>query len=447
MIKIKRGLNLPIDGTPEQKVEDGRPVRSVALMGDDYVGMKPTMNVQVGDRVKLGDPLFSDKKTPGVQFTAPACGVVSAINRGHRRTLESVVIDIEGDEERTFSAYSADQLSELARAQVKALLVESGLWTALRTRPYDRIPAVEGEPHSIFVCAMDTNPLAADPEVIIATRADEFANGLRALSRLTDGSVFAGKAVGSEIPTDGLTSVRLEEFRGPHPAGLVGTHIHFLDPVGPSKTVWHVGYQDVIAIGHLFATGRILTERVVAVGGPPVRHPRLLRVRLGANTDEVLAGEIPDGDLRVVSGSLLSGHIADGPKAFLGRYHHQISVLREGREKELFGWLKPGKDCFSASKAYTSHFKSGRRFDFTTNTNGSERAMVPIGIYERVMPLDILPTQLLRSLIVMDTDSAQELGCLELSEEDLALCTFVCPGKYEYGPILRENLTKIEKEG
>ncbi len=447
MIAIKKGLNLPIEGAPAQVIEDARAVRSVALVGGDYVDMKPTMQVQVGDRVKLGQVLFSDKKTPGVHFTSPASGVVSAINRGHRRVLLSVVIDVEGDEEESFDSFSAEEIGGLDREKLKELLVASGFWTALRTRPYEKVPSPDSEAHSIFVTAIDTNPLAADPQLIVSSRKDEFVHGLRALAKLTDGEVFVCKAVGSSVPGEGSSSVRVEEFEGPHPAGLVGTHVHHLDPVGPGKKIWHLGYQDVIGIGHLLTTGRILTERIVAIGGPVVRNPRLLRTRMGASTDELLAGEIPDGDLRVISGSVYNGHIADAEKAFLGRYHTQISVIKEGREKDLFGWMSPGRNKFSVTKAYTSHINKGQRFDFTTTTNGSERAMVPIGLYERVMPLDVLPTQLLRALVVMDTDAAQRLGCLELAEEDLALCTFVCPGKYEYGPILRENLSKIQKEG
>jgi Na+-transporting NADH:ubiquinone oxidoreductase subunit A len=251
------------------------------------------------------------------------------------------------------------------------------------------------------------------------------------------------------MPLPETEQIRVHTFAGPHPAGLVGTHIHFLDPVSATKTVWHLGYQDVIAIGKLFTTGRLWTERIIALGGPPVLKPRLLRTRLGASTGDLLRDELQDVECRAISGSIFSGRRAVGWGSYLGRYHTQLSVLAEGREREFFGWLRMGgKNKFSILNVFFSNFSSNNEsLVLTTNQNGSPRAMVPIGNYEQIMPLDILPTQLLRSLLVGDTEMAQALGCLELDEEDLALCSFACVGKYDYGPVLRTNLTQIEKEG
>lgn len=445
MIKIKRGLDLPITGAPAQRIEAGRPVRSVAVVGFDYHGMKPTMQVQVGDRVKLGQPLFADKKTAGVVYTAPAAGVISAIHRGEKRVLQSVVIDIEGSEQETFTRYKADALASLSDAQVRENLLASGLWTALRTRPFSKVPAADAQPSSIFVTAIDTHPLAADPAVVIAEQAEAFTQGLQVLTRMAP--LFLCKAAGVSLPGETLAGVRSESFAGPHPAGLAGTHIHFLDPVNATKSVWTIGYQDVIAIGKLFTTGELHVERVVALAGPVVEKPRLVRTRLGANLLELTAGELQAGNHRIISGSVFGGRTAQGAMAFLGRYHQQVSCLREGNDREMMHYLRAGVNKHSVLSIFVSKLASGRLFDFTTTTNGSPRAMVPVGNYEKVMPLDILPTQLLRYLIVGDTEMAQKLGCLELDEEDLALCTYVCAGKYEYGPILRDNLTRIEKEG
>lgn len=447
MIKIRRGLDLPISGAPEQAISDGSRVRSVAVIGFDYHGMKPTMAVQAGDRVKLGQLLFIDKKTEGVRFTAPAAGVVSAINRGEGRVLQSVVIDIEGDEAETFVSYAPSQLGGLSFEEVRDNLNNAGLWTALRTRPFSKSPALDSRPHAIFVTAMDTNPLAANPELIIREHAEDFANGVTVLSRLTEGKVYVCKAGGADIPAPASSQVVVSEFSGPHPAGNAGTHIHILDPVSLSRVAWSIGYQDVIAIGKLFTSGRLYNERVVSLAGPQVEKPRLVRTLLGADLQQLTAGELKAGDNRIISGSVFGGRNAAGPVSYLGRFHNQVSVLLEGRERPMLHYLRPGFDFFSVMGIYVSKLFSGKKFSFTTTTGGSERAMVPVGSYERVMPLDILPTHLLRSLIVSDTDTAQQLGCLELDEEDLALCTFVCPGKYEYGPILRDNLTLIEKEG
>lgn len=448
MIKIRKGLDLPITGAPRQEIEEGHQVRSVAVLGGDYVGMKPTMEVREGDVVKKGQVLFSDKKTEGVKYTAPAAGKVIAVNRGHKRVLQSVVIEVaDQEDEVTFTSYSADQLSGLDRAAVQQQLVDSGEWTLLRTRPFGKVPALDSTPNSIFVSILDTNPLAMEPAVVIKENEQAFRAGLTVLSRLTDGPVWVCRGPKTDLPSFAGGQVREETFAGKHPAGNVGTQIHFLDPVSMNKAVWSLGYQDVIAIGKLFTEGKISSERVVALCGPQAKTPRLMRTRVGASVDDFTQGELKSGDNRLVSGSALSGHNARGPLAWLNRTANQLTALREGHERELLGYISPGVNRFSLMNIYLSKLMPGKRFNFTTTTNGSERAMVPVGAYEEVMPLDILPTQLLRSLIVGDTDSAVALGALELLEEDLALCTFVCPGKYEYGPILRDNLTTIEAEG
>lgn len=451
MIKITRGLDIPLLGAPEQQITDARRVRSVALLGHDYVGMKPTMAVREGEHVKLGQPLFEDKKTPGVIYTAPGSGVVREINRGDRRVFLSLVIDLDetNEEQVEFARYDAAQFASLEREKVVANLVSSGLWTALRTRPFSKVPAPDARPHSLFVNAMDTNPLAADPEVVARQSGDDFINGINILSRLTNGTLFVCRRAGSFAGLEDhkfAANVKVETFAGPHPSGLTGTHIHHLDPVSLKKQVWSIDYQDAIAVGKLFSTGRLSVERVIALAGPQVDKPRLLRTRLGASIEELCAGELKAGENRIISGSVLSGRTAHGVENYLGRYHLQLSVLLEGRERVLLGYLSPGTEKHSALGIYLSSLFKGRKFALNTSTNGSPRAMVPVGSYERVMPLDILPTQLLRALIVGDIEVVQSLGGLELDEEDLALCTYVCPGKYEYGPILRDNLTRIEKE-
>lgn len=449
MIEVKRGLDLPITGAPEQRIEDARPVRHVAVLGTDYVGMKPTMEVREGDRVKLGQLLFTDKKIDGIRFTAPAAGEVVAINRGEKRRLLSVVIKVdEGSEEsETFTAHGADALERLDRQAVVEQLNGAGLWTALRTRPFSRTPALDATPADIFVTAIDTHPLSADPALIINEQPEAFEQGLRVLTRLTEGKVYLCTAPDAQVPGGDVDGVRVESFRGPHPAGLVGTHIHYLSPVGLHKQVWHIGYQDVIAFGKLFVEGKLDTARVVAVAGPRAENPRLLRTRVGASTEELLAGEVIDADsTRVISGSVFSGFTAEGKLRYLGRFHHQVSLLEEGNKRAFMGWMSPGANRHSVMGIYVSKLLGLKDYAPTTSTNGSERAMVPVGAYEQVMPLDILPTQLLRTLIVGDIEVGMQLGCLELDEEDLALCTYVCPGKYEYGPILRDNLTTIEKE-
>jgi Na+-transporting NADH:ubiquinone oxidoreductase subunit A len=449
MIRVKRGLDIPITGKPEQRIHPGPQIRMVAVLGQDYGSYKrlPSLLVDEGDRVRLGQPLVRGKHLASVTTTAPGTGVVEYIERGARRFLQTIAIRLEGDGEETFNAWSVEELDGLNAAQVRENLLASGLWLSFRTRPYSLVADPETEPHAIFVNAMDTSPLAADPAVIIAESPADFSNGLRVVSKLTPGKVFLCKAAGTAISAGNLPEVTMSEFAGPHPAGLVGTHIHFLAPVGASRMVWHLNYQDVIAIGRLFTSGRLSTERIIALGGPQVFNPRLIRTRLGASIGELVRDELRSGESRAISGSILSGHHAAGTMAFLGRYHLQVSVLREGRERELLGWLAPGFRKYSASRVFMAGLLPKREFRLTTSKNGSPRAMVPTGSFERVMPLDILPTQLLRALVVKDTETARALGCLELDEEDLALCSFVDTGKYDYGPILRQNLREIIKEG
>ena len=458
VIQIKRGLDLPIAGVPRQKLAVGAPVTSVAIISDDYIGMKPTMMVQEGDRVKLGQTLFVDKKTGGVGFTAPGAGTVASVNRGEKRKFESLVIELDADESKesnqvAFGKYT--DLNGVTQEQVRNNLLDSGLWTAIRSRPYGKTPFPDASPNSIFVTAIDTQPLAANPKVVIANNSEHFVSGLIVLSRFGV-PVHLCTAPDSGIPGEDIEGVSLHEFGGPHPAGLVGTHIHFIDPVGPSKSVWHLNYQDVIAIGCLFTEGRLMTDRVISIGGPLVAEPKLYTTRIGACLEPLLTEDVMDDaydegkvDARIVSGSVLNGRTSEGFAKYLGRFHLQISVLEEGTHREFLGWQRPGLEKFSVSGAFVGSWlgRFGKRFKFNSNTNGSKRAMVPIGSYEKVMPLDILPTQLLRALIANDTEDAQALGCLELEEEDLSLCTYCCPGKYEYGSILRRNLTTIEKEG
>jgi Na+-transporting NADH:ubiquinone oxidoreductase subunit A len=449
--RIGRGLDLPLAGDPEHVIEVGAAPARVALVAADSPGLKPTMLVQPGERVLRGQPLFEDKKNAGVVYAAPAAGTVAAIHRGEMRAFLSLVIDVAPDDgpeaQVTFAGYRGRPIDALDGDGVRALLVESGLWTAFRTRPFSKIPPVTASPHAIFVTAIDTHPHAPPVDLVMAGREADFDAGVRCVARLCAGRTYVCKAAGSVVRTPAAERVTLEEFAGPHPAGTPGLHIHLLDPAGLDRTVWHIGYQDVIAIGRLFATGRLDVERVISLAGPGAARPRLLRTRLGAATDDLTRGELAPGAQRVIAGSVLDGRTAQGEiLGYLGRYHQQIAVVPEGGERELFGFIAPGANKFSIWGVVLGHWAKARRLALTTTTNGSPRAMVPIGAFERVMPMDLMPTFLLRALITRNIEWAEELGVLELDEEDVALCTFVCPGKVDYGPLLRDMLTRIEKD-
>lgn len=444
-INITRGLDLPLAGRPDARIVTAAPVSRLALLGCDYIGMKPTLLVREGDMAVLGQPLFADKKQPLIRFTSPGCGRIAAINRGERRAFVSLVLELEGEEEVTFPAVDKALIGKLNAEEIEKRLLDSGLWTALRTRPFSKIPVPGTRPEAIFVSAIDTSPLAADPLPIFAEHPEFFLAGLQMLRPLTVGKVYLCHAYGAAVPA--AAGITTAAFSGCHPAGLPGTHIHTLHPADQRNQVWYLGYQDVIAMGALFLTGRIMTERIVSLAGPQVRHPRLLRTRQGASLEELTRGELCDGENRVISGSVLSGHTARGETAYLGRYHTQVSVLPEERQRKFLDWLMPGFDKHSLKPLFAARLFPGRKLSFSTSNHGSLRAMVPIGAYEKVMPLDLQITWLLRSLLAQDVEMAQKLGCLELDEEDLALCSYVCPGKIDYGHHLRQILNRIELEG
>lgn len=446
MIRIKKGLDLPIKGKPEQIINESKTSRFVAVLGGDYPGVRPGLAVKESETVVKGQLLFHDKNRPEVWFTAPGTGKIKSIIRGERRKLLAVVIELSGTEEIVFKSYSEAELATLTAEPIKDQLLKSGLWPALRARPFNKVANPDVRPHSIFITAMDSNPLAPSIGAILSGHERNFGLGVRLLSKLTDGALFLCKSPETKLNELSVDNLVIVDFSGPHPAGNVGTHIHFLDPVHRGKMVWHIGIQDVIAVGRLFSTGRYDVDRVISLGGPSVKQPRLMKTRLGVCLDELLNGELESGEQRVISGSILSGFQAQNEVAYLGRYHQQVSVIPEYRTREFLGWLNPGWNRFSLKRTVLSRFLPGRACDFTTSTNGEIRAIIPIGNYERVMPLDIMPLFLIRALAVEDVEEAEQLGCLELDEEDLALCAYVCPSKQEFGPLLTRALALIEEE-
>lgn len=447
-IKITRGLDIPLKGKPEQQIRKEISTPRVGICGLDYPDLKPRLKVKTGDRVKKGDVLFVSKRNEKVAFTAPAAGKVIEINRGYRRRLESVVVEVSGDEERTFDYFTKEEIRELAGDKITDLLLSSGLWTGLKQRPYGRVADPDAIPHSIFITAMDTNPLAPATRAILEGNDDSFQTGVHAISRLTEGRTYICKSRDAGLWDFGAADIEEVEFAGPHPAGNPGTHIHFLDRVHRGKVVWHIGLQDVIAIGKFLVTGKIPVERIVALAGNGVSEPGLIRTVKGADISEICRNELEEGEeLRIISGSVLNGRTVAGKNTFLGRYHQQITALKRDLKKRFLGWLSPGIRTYSVKNLFLSKFLLKREYDFTTDEHGGKRNIYPSGDYEGVMPMDILPSFLLRALMIGDIEEAEKLGILELDEEDLSLCTFISPAKIDYGKVLRENLVRLEKEG
>lgn len=412
--RIRKGLDLSLPGRPEQAISNGRPVSSVAILGRDYPGLRPEFRVNQGDRVRTGQVLFVDRARPGIAFTAPASGTIAAIEHGQPRHFDELVIRVESEVSEIFE-HSGETLGA---AGTRALLLESGLWSSFLTRPYGRIPDPDQVPQAIFVTAIDTNPLAADVFTVVGPCLDQFRRGIEALKSLTEGKVYVCQPPGAHL-AESDEQVLTATFSGPHPAGLAGTHIHHLMPVSAQRTVWQVGYQDVIAIGHLLATGALWTERIVALTGPGLRAPRLIRTRLGASLDDLLEGEPVNGNVRVASGSVLSGRLS----AYLGRYHAQVTVLSGDAQSSRDGpWTRLWRSL----------------------SGGTDAPLVPLERLDGVLPLDVLAVPLMRALAVGDIDSAEQLGCLELLEEDVALLSYLCAERCDYGELLRRTLDQLE---
>lgn len=450
--RIRRGLDIPILGEPQQAVTDAAAVTTVGVLAGDHIGMRPRMGVREGDRVIRGQRLFEDRKNPGVFHTSPAAGVVKAVNRGDRRALISVVIDVEEDgdpPEEKYQAFAGEGSEGVDAGRARALMQESGLWTAIRERPFGKVPRIDGKARSLFVTAIDTQPLAPDVDVVLQGQQDDFEAGLAALVTMMDGApVHLCVKEGSSLADLRVEGVTVQRFDGPHPAGNPGLHIHLIDPVDRHRTAWHMGYQDAVATGHLFRTGKMLVRRIIAVCGPKAIRPRLVRTRLGASLSQLLTGDVGDGEVRVITGSPLAGRVASGDEqGYLGRYHNQVTLLEEGGERHFLGWMGPGFSAYSTSRLFASSFLPSKKRGLTTLLNGGLRAMIPSGAYDGVMPFDVMPSFLLKALLSGDLERAEELGCLELDEEDLALCTFVCSSKIDHGEALRNVLAKLEKEG
>lgn len=448
MIVIKKGIELPISGAVADDSIHQLPTQALyAVIGDDYLGLRPTMMIAVGDKVREGQALFEDKKNPGVLICSPVSGEIEDIVRGERRRLLAVTIrPDESLEPIRFTQFDEDALAEISAEQVREQLQKSGAWSLLRQRPFDKTPKIDATPQAIFVNTMDSNPLAVNPMLAFADREADYQAGLTVLSKLTAGSVHVVHEPKTKLPQTSARHVQYHAIDGIHPAGLVGTHIHFIDPVSANKTAWHLNLQDLLAIGHLFRTGYLDNERIISIAGPGVKNPQFVKTRIGVSLTHVLKDNLAEGEQRIISGSIFAGRQTDAETAFLGFYDKQVVVLPEGRESIFLEFMRPGMNSYSRTRAYLGRFLK-KPLPFTTSMQGSPRPIVPFGIYDEVMPLDILPTLLLKALIIKDTDTAVQLGALELAEEDVALLTYVDPGKHDFGAILRENLEQIEEEG
>ena len=437
MIKTKKGLDLPISGNPSMDVDSSTAINSVAVLGADYVGLKPTMMVDEGDTVYSGQKLLENKKNPGTFITTHSSGVVRSVNRGEKRRFLSLVIE-------TDDSFEPIKFNLNDYPNSIAFLIDTGTLAYFRTRPYNRMPVPTELPSAIFINACDTNPLSIDPHELIKLDQDLFNKGLDFIKEI-DESIKTFCTYQNNNFDQSVDGISYNKFEGPHPAGLVGTHIHFLHPVGQNKSVWSISWQEVISIGYLLQNNHLRSDKYVSIGGPNVRDPKILKIKYGSNLSETSAGKILE-DSRVISGSVLNGHTGESAMNYLGAFDNQVSVLPDESNDILFNWAMPGAKLHSKLPAFISSWIKPKEFNFNVSMNGGNRAIVPISSYQEIMPLNILTTQLLKCLVTLDIELGEKLGVLELAPEDLALASYVCPSKYDYQSILNSNLEKMYEE-
>ncbi|MEK9649845.1 MAG: NADH:ubiquinone reductase (Na(+)-transporting) subunit A [Gammaproteobacteria bacterium] len=432
MIKLTKGLDLPITGKPGTSLITSNKISRVGIRGFDFSNLKPTMLVNIGDKVKAGQRLLENKKNPGQYITAPVSGVISEINRGEKRKFLSIVIEQNGDTD--FIEFNQSGYD---------LLIESGFINFFRTRPFNRVPDVGSKPEMIFVNACNSNPLSVDPNNLIHLEQTSFNNGLQGLLDIFNTKVICSYSA-SNFAKD-LDSVSYHQFSGPHPAGLVSTHIHFISPVSLHKTHWTISYQDVIALGKLIHSKKIYSDRIISLGGEGFIETGLVKTVLGADLTELCSGNLKSNS-RLISGSVLYGLTALDPNQYLGYYDNQISCIPDESNDIFMNWAMPGKSLHSKMNTFLSSFIKPKKYIFNTSLNGGHRSIVPLPAYDEVMPLNILPIQLLKALATYDIELSVKLGALELAPEDMGLLSYVCPSKYDYQSLLQENLDLIYKE-
>ena len=445
LIRIKKGLDINLKGEAERKIQQLERASSYAIKPTDFIGIMPKMLVKPGDEVKVGTPLFFDKYNPQVRFTSPVSGRLLSINRGERRKILEIVIEAAGNDE--FLEFQQGNPLEMSREEIVENLLVSGSWPMIRTRPYSIIANPQKTPKAIFISGFNSAPLAPDLNFITKDFKQAFQTGIDALSKLTEGkihlSVNAKQAVSETYSSS--KRVVLHQIEGPHPAGNVGIQIHHIDPINKGEHVWYVQPQDVISIGNLFLKGRVDNSLIMAITGSEVLKPSYFRTIRGSIITPFIDKNVVTGDLRFISGDVLTGaEITRG--GYLGFYDHQLTVIPEGRNFEFLGWALPGLEKYSVSRSFFSWLSPNKKYRLDTNLKGGRRAFVMTGEYEKVFPMDIYPVQLLKAILIEDIDLMERLGIFEVSEEDMALCEFVCTSKMQVQKIVRQGLELMRKE-
>ena len=445
VIKLKRGLDIRLVGEAEKTVVQVPVGKTCAVVPDSFSGITPKLLVSEGTKVKAGTPLFFDKARPQILFTAPVSGTVAAIRRGERRKI--LAIEIEADAAIEYEKFPVSAPAKATREKIVEVLLQSGLWPLIMQRPYGIIASPTDTPKAIFISGFDSAPLAPDMNFVLRDEYDNLAAGIEALKKLTDGKVHLGLRNGENGVLNRLTGAEQHLFEGPHPAGNVGVQIHHIDPINKGDIVWTVDIQNVALIGRLFNTGMADMRRVIAVTGSETQKPQYVSVLPGTVVEHVTAacGIKDEENVRIIAGNVLTGQKID-VAAYIDMYHNQMTLIPEGYNYELLGWIAPRLHRFSVSHSYFSWLTPKKKYNLDTNLNGGHRALVVTGLYDRYLPMDIYPIYLLKACMAGDIEKMENLGIYEVLPEDFALCEFVDPSKTEMQSIIADGINLMIKE-
>ncbi len=468
-IRLKKGLDIRLQGEASYGLTTAPAAESYAVNPDDFKGFTPKLLVAPGDAVLAGSPLLFDKYRPEVLITSPVSGTVSEIVRGEKRKILRVVVTPDGKDESL--PFELPAPGKLTRAEALDAMQKAGFWPMLIRRPYGVIADPAEVPKAIFVSGFDSAPLAPNMDYALAGQQVNLNAGIEVLRKLTPGQVHLGLRAEGDSSLIGkalnfldrghtasklnlhepprilhhVKGAQVTTFEGPHPAGNVGVQIHHVDPINKGEVVWTIDIQHLAILGRFFRTGRVDMRKTIAVTGTGVKNPHYIKVLSGARLDSILNGNLREGNFRVINGNVLTGRKSDAQEP-LGFYANQITAIPEGDRYEFVGWIMPRLGKFSVSKTYFSWLMPWRRYNLDTNLNGGHRALIFNGIYDKYLPMDIYPVYLMKAVIAGDIDKMENLGIYEVIEEDLALCEFIDPSKTEMQAILRDGINTLIKE-
>ncbi|MFR9503762.1 MAG: Na(+)-translocating NADH-quinone reductase subunit A [Rikenellaceae bacterium] len=446
-IPLRKGLDINLQGVAQAKLEKLSLALQYAVSPLDFEGVTPKLLVKVGDKVEAGSPLFYNKADERIIFTSPVSGTVSAVNRGEKRKILNVVVD--ADSTQTYKEFSVLDTKSAKREEIVEMLLNSGLWSMLIARPYGIIADPNQVPKAIFVSTFDSAPLAPDYNFVLATEQANIQKGVEVLGRLTEGKVHFGVRQGVNGELQKTSGVELNSFSGKHPVGNVGVQIHHVDPINKGEVAWTINVQDLAIVGRLFSTGKVDMTKIVAVTGSEVVEPKYYQIISGAPVASMLQGGVKeqkdDEKVRVISGNVLTG-TKIAMDSFITFYANQLTLIPEGDTYELLGWIMPRFGKFSVSRSYFSWLCPNKQYRLDANLNGGVRPFIMSDVYEKYLPMDILPVYLIKAILAGDIDKMESLGIYEVVEEDLALCEFVDPSKIDMQQILRDGINLMIKE-